>query len=102
MSAEVDDTIVRPSKRIRESHSVNNVHALQCQVCHRTYDRIDHLNRHLDSRECGKRARTSSNVAKRSQIEMKDRFVVRSVQQLSTEGQCVPSLQERLLIGHAP
>ncbi|KAH6099556.1 hypothetical protein HBI69_229430 [Parastagonospora nodorum] len=49
MSAEVDDTIVRPSKRIRESHSVNNVRALQCQVCHRTYDRIDHLNRHLDS-----------------------------------------------------
>ncbi|RMZ71973.1 C2H2 type zinc finger domain containing [Pyrenophora seminiperda CCB06] len=32
------------------SHSPHSVPSLQCQVCHRTYDRLDHLNRHLDSR----------------------------------------------------
>jgi hypothetical protein len=36
-------------KRQRTS-SVTTV-ALQCQVCHRSYERADHLDRHLDSRE---------------------------------------------------
>jgi hypothetical protein len=51
MSAIFDDTVVRPAKRARVASNVVTVHSLQCQVCHRTYDRIDHLNRHLDSRK---------------------------------------------------
>ncbi|KAF1955751.1 hypothetical protein CC80DRAFT_414866 [Byssothecium circinans] len=35
----------RPKKRQRFSDG----EALQCQVCFRSYDRADHLNRHLDS-----------------------------------------------------
>lgn len=38
----------RPLKRQRHSHSGQ---PLQCHVCARTYERADHLNRHLDSRE---------------------------------------------------
>ncbi|EMD84990.1 hypothetical protein COCC4DRAFT_66923 [Bipolaris maydis ATCC 48331] len=49
MSAETDATSIRPSKRARASSNTDNVSALQCQVCRRTYDRLDHLNRHLDS-----------------------------------------------------
>ncbi|EDU44697.1 C2H2 type zinc finger domain containing protein [Pyrenophora tritici-repentis Pt-1C-BFP] len=32
------------------SPSLEIAPSLQCQVCRRTYDRLDHLNRHLDSR----------------------------------------------------
>ncbi|EUC42412.1 hypothetical protein COCMIDRAFT_103578 [Bipolaris oryzae ATCC 44560] len=49
MSAETDAVTIRPSKRARASSNTDNVSSLQCQVCHRTYDRLDHLNRHLDS-----------------------------------------------------
>lgn len=40
---------VRPPKRQRTSDASTS--GLQCQVCHRSYERADHLNRHLDSRE---------------------------------------------------
>ncbi|CAN9222169.1 unnamed protein product [Alternaria alternata] len=43
----VTPTNARPSKRQRTSDA--SIGALQCQVCHRTYERADHLNRHLDS-----------------------------------------------------
>ncbi|CAN9177469.1 unnamed protein product [Alternaria alternata] len=43
----VTPTHARPSKRQRTSDA--SIGALQCQVCHRTYERADHLNRHLDS-----------------------------------------------------
>jgi hypothetical protein len=42
----------RPLKRQRASDASSTTTAgLQCQVCHRSYERADHLNRHLDSRE---------------------------------------------------
>ncbi|KAH8626860.1 hypothetical protein IG631_18878 [Alternaria alternata] len=43
----VTPTNARPSKRQRTSDA--SIGALQCQVCHRAYERADHLNRHLDS-----------------------------------------------------
>ncbi|OAG17197.1 C2H2 type zinc finger domain-containing protein [Alternaria alternata] len=46
----VTPTNARPSKRQRTSDA--SIGALQCQVCHRTYERADHLNRHLDSLKC--------------------------------------------------
>jgi hypothetical protein len=46
MAANLTDADVRAPKRQRTSEAV-----LQCQVCHRSYERADHLNRHLDSRE---------------------------------------------------
>ncbi|KAH7559035.1 hypothetical protein BM1_03972 [Bipolaris maydis] len=57
MSAETDATSIRPSKRARASSNTDNVSALQCQVCRRTYDRLDHLNRHLDSPQIGTKGR---------------------------------------------
>ncbi|KAF2629061.1 hypothetical protein BU25DRAFT_390093, partial [Macroventuria anomochaeta] len=44
----VTPTNVRPSKRQRTSDA-SSIGGLQCQVCHRSYERADHLNRHLDS-----------------------------------------------------
>ncbi|KAF2656918.1 hypothetical protein K491DRAFT_355856 [Lophiostoma macrostomum CBS 122681] len=38
----------RPLKRQR-SLDVSSTNGLQCQVCHRSYERADHLHRHLDS-----------------------------------------------------
>jgi hypothetical protein len=46
-------------KRQRTS-SVTTV-ALQCQVCHRSYERADHLDRHLDSRETTQRMLSSTS-----------------------------------------
>jgi hypothetical protein len=46
-------------KRQRTS-SVTTV-ALQCQVCHRSYERADHLDRHLDSRETAQRMLSSTS-----------------------------------------
>jgi hypothetical protein len=50
MSAPVQSTQARPNKRAR-LFNTGDVPPLQCQVCHRTYERADHLNRHLDSRK---------------------------------------------------
>lgn len=44
-------TNARSLKRQRASDASSTTTALQCQVCHRSYERADHLNRHLDSRE---------------------------------------------------
>ncbi|KAJ4984578.1 C6 transcription factor [Stagonosporopsis vannaccii] len=44
----VTSTNVRPLKRQRTSDASSSG-ALQCQVCHRSYERADHLHRHLDS-----------------------------------------------------
>jgi hypothetical protein len=84
MSAEVGDTIVRPSKRARVSSHVVNVPSLQCQVCHRTYDRIDHLNRHLDSRK--QQIPAYGIIFDGPQIEMKDPSVAANVLQHSIGG----------------
>ena len=47
-----ESTSHRPRKRQRQSQqSIVGPTSLQCQVCSRTYERADHLNRHLDSRE---------------------------------------------------
>lgn len=37
-----------PSKRLRVDGPEKS---LRCQICNRVYERADHLNRHLDSRE---------------------------------------------------
>ncbi|KAH7087408.1 hypothetical protein FB567DRAFT_524983 [Paraphoma chrysanthemicola] len=39
---------VRPSKRQRTA-DISPIGGHQCQVCHRSYERADHLDRHLDS-----------------------------------------------------
>ncbi|PSN74789.1 hypothetical protein BS50DRAFT_479387, partial [Corynespora cassiicola Philippines] len=45
-----ESTSHRPRKRQRQSQqSIVGPTSLQCQVCSRTYERADHLNRHLDS-----------------------------------------------------
>jgi len=36
--------------RAKESPAKSNA-AFTCQVCHKSYERQDHLNRHLDSRK---------------------------------------------------
>ena len=84
MSAEIDGTVVRPSKRARASSNADNAPSLQCQVCHRTYDRLDHLNRHLDSRK--HRSAHPEDIIDRVQIETKDHSVVENVLQRSIAG----------------
>jgi hypothetical protein len=41
----------RPAKRVRLSSNAEFIESLQCQVCHLSYERADHLSRHLDSRK---------------------------------------------------
>jgi|SRR5690242_7485103 len=87
MSVEMalESTNVPPSKRQRTSDA-SPVGALQCQVCHRSYERADHLHRHLDSREYSLLKYCST--PERAQTAMSAPSVVRSVPQHSTEGTC--------------
>lgn len=38
-------------QHVAEGGYDNLKESLQCQVCYRSYERADHLNRHLDSRK---------------------------------------------------
>lgn len=41
------------SEHLPEHHHASGVgQALQCHICSRSYERADHLHRHLDSRAC--------------------------------------------------
>ena len=78
----VTPTNARPSKRQRTSDA--SIGALQCQVCHRTYERADHLNRHLDSREYCSLLVVTQHSSDPAQIAMNDLSSARSVLRRST------------------
>ncbi|ORY01674.1 hypothetical protein BCR34DRAFT_91466 [Clohesyomyces aquaticus] len=64
---------VRPLKRQRTSTaSTLGTGALQCQVCHRSYERADHLNRHLDSHRNERSFRCEDCPAAFNQISSSD------------------------------
>lgn len=47
-----DGTMGHPSQsKSRKRQRTTDADALQCQVCFRRYERLDHLSRHLDTRK---------------------------------------------------
>jgi len=94
----VTPTNARPSKRKRTSDA--SIGGLQCQVCHRSYERADHLNRHLDSREFRSPLAITQRNPNDAQTATRGRFIVRSALQRSTEGICysgIKQLTQRML-----
>ena len=85
----------RPLKRQRASDASSTTTAgLQCQVCHRSYERADHLNRHLDSREYFlDTAQLSVDLA---QIVTNAPFAARNVQPHSTGGIYYSGIKPRM------
>lgn len=91
MSAQTGDASARPSKRARAASGAGSQSSLQCQVCHRTYDRLDHLNRHLDSRAQAS-DRPRQDMANNHQTGTNGHFDVPNAPHHSIAGTCLVSV----------